>query len=650
MQRSDSDFLDAAGESGWTLVERSRWKKKRKPKTKDDMQEKEQRKIEAQPNGEGKGHAVNHGTRIGTKMEPKMDVPNLNQKSSRWRHHTAVTESRYRMKENNIRPATDTNTRHLSHSTKIIIAKKTRTPTFKNQNNMNTANKAKRSVSPSAEQPNGGKNARTTAMSDDMHGLEEITEKLNEDQENILLEQLKSANIAIVFTLSAETAKTIMHGIATIDRLRTMQIDIEVECRRREVRFEELRYVRNDAGGELVGTLDKMTVHAWYLTKSGFITINGARIYAQAKYCGGNNSNLSLTQLEYANDNKMSGSELRTFFRKLGATDVTIVVHKTKLQQSNKWTTAMACNVASRGARYAFRVLFPSEHEANKVYSNYLKMKNEGWTQDGHLERKERATELNLLMNTEWCRENSKQQRVTSDMLNERRSRSVRLGGVTSDNSMGRVRRVIEELGYQNFIVQMQSDHAIIMMKNETDVEDIISKYGPEGDEKLMNGQQHWRPKKLATISTRGCFRCGVEGHYSKSCPGKTQRYPPTVNDATYAIIAKGRTPATTSSLAIPEQAMSMMKEMVAAQVSQEMSAFRSQTESRMAAQERQITRNSDAIGKVEHKIDNMASNVQQLSSMMQMMMSCQNEMKAMLQVKHTQGTQGTDADMQENY
>ncbi len=91
------------------------------------------------------------------------------------------------------------------------------------------------------------------------------------------------------------------------------------------------------------------------------------------------------------------------------------------------------------------------------------------------------------------------------------------------------------------------------------------------------------------------------------------------------------------------------MQEMVATQVSKELSAFKSQTEVRLAAQERQITRNSDAIGKVETKIDTMANNVMNLSAMMQMMMTSQNELKAMIQGKTAQSTQDTQDTEMEN-
>ena len=59
------------------------------------------------------------------------------------------------------------------------------------------------------------------------------------------------------------------------------------------------------------------------------------RGYIPRPNIAGGSSNLSLNQLEYVNDNKMTGKELNKIFKKLGATYVIIVVHKTKLQNSN---------------------------------------------------------------------------------------------------------------------------------------------------------------------------------------------------------------------------------------------------------------------------------------------------------------------------
>ena len=68
---------------------------------------------------------------------------------------------------------------------------------------------------------------------------------------------------------------------------------------------------------------------------------------------------------------------------------------------------------------------------------------------------------------------------------------------------------------------------------------------------------------------------------------------------------------------------------MVATQVSQEKQALKSQTEVRLTSQERQITRNTQPISKVENKIDQMHNEMSNLASMMHMMMTGQAELKA---------------------
>ena len=117
-----------------------------------------------------------------------------------------------------------------------------------------------------------------------------------------------------------------------------------------------------------------------------------------------------------------------------------------------------------------------------------------------------------------------------------------------------------------------------------------------------------------------------------------------------YAVVARGRSTNPTTTLDLPANAMTMVQELVAAQVSKELSNFRGQIETRLASHERQITRNSEAIGKVENKIDAMINDVHSLSAMMKVMMTSQHEMKALLQSSQgkTQPTQDPDdADME---
>ena len=118
-------------------------------------------------------------------------------------------------------------------------------------------------------------------------------------------------------------------------------------------------------------------------------------------------------------------------------------------------------------------------------------------------------------------------------------------------------------------------------------------------------------------------------------------------------MVTRGRTANMESALAFPEQAMTMVQELVAAQVTKELAAFQSRTETRLATQERQITRNSEAIGKVENKIDNVMTDIQDLSGLMKLMMAGQNEMKIMLKQTKRPRTQSTasfdDDDSMEN-
>ena len=136
-------------------------------------------------------------------------------------------------------------------------------------------------------------------------------------------------------------------------------------------------------------------------------------------------------------------------------------------------------------------------------------------------------------------------QRVSSEMVNERRAQSVRLSGVTSDNSTSRVRKVIEELGFTDFTLQLLFDHAILTMKNESESETLIEKYGAEGGECLMNEQQRWRPKRMPPISYQGCFRCGKSGHFGRLCPGRKQSAPQPSTKPSYALVARFRQPPT---------------------------------------------------------------------------------------------------------
>ena len=121
-------------------------------------------------------------------------------------------------------------------------------------------------------------------------------------------------------------------------------------------------------------------------------------------------------------------------------------------------------------------------------------------------------------------------------------------------------------------------------------------------------------------------------------------------NMESYAVVARERTKNPTTTLDLPGKAMAMVQELVAAQVSKELLNFRRQTETRLASHERQITRNSETIGKVENKIDTIINDVHGLSTMMQLMMTSQHEMKALLQNSQgkTQSTQDpNDADME---
>ena len=48
----------------------------------------------------------------------------------------------------------------------------------------------------------------------------------------------------------------------------------------------------------------------------------------------------------------------------------------------------------------------------------------------------------------------------------------------------------MEDLGFEDFVIQLLDDHAFLRMKTANKADAITEKYGPGGNENLLNGQQ----------------------------------------------------------------------------------------------------------------------------------------------------------------
>ena len=469
--------------------------------------------------------------------------------------------------------------------------------------------KAKRVISPSAEQPSNSQRARISLIDDATHLREGLWQTFDDKQREELETLLKDTSIQLLFAI---TGRSIEDSTGTNQTLSTLQWPIMLACSELKVEFEDpLKLISYpNSNPYLVGTPKTMNIDAWNLPKDGRIHLKemGINVWCTPAYAGKMNSNLTLNQLEYTNPNKLEPGEVMTLMQDLGATDMVICVHAKRLQEHTGWTTAGACNIASQRTEYAFRIMFPNQAETDLVYHNGQELLETGNIEERRGNRAERTAQLKLVMNVAWDHSNRSQKRITKEDSNERQLRSVKLTGVTCDNSSSRVRAKLTDLGFEDFELEMKIDHAIIIMPDEATAAEMIEQYGRGGTDTIRNGHQIWRPQSIhSKLNQLTCFNCGQAGHFATNCTNKSGKSKES-NGWTMVTNNRRRSTGTIQTEVITQQDIAaQVSRMIKEQVATQIAAVEDRMNTRLEVQAKNIAKHSSAIEELDQKLETNA-------------------------------------------
>ncbi|KAG1697095.1 hypothetical protein DVH05_017481 [Phytophthora capsici] len=245
-------------------------------------------------------------------------------------------------------------------------------------------------VRPQGESGGGSrlKRARTQTNQDITHEEsedEELIGPMSDEDWTQLEEQLQTTTTVISFSMT-EASVEVDGCRVTLQHLRR---DILEVCRESGVEFtgDTLTVVTSTRKPKglnqktktyLSGHPKKFDSALWCMLKPGYMEIAGVRIWIQPMFTGRRNTNLTLNELEYVNSNRVTFVQLHEHLQEWGATDCLVVSHSSYVDQNmnRQDCKRSACDCLQVAAYttdivYSFRLFFPSENEANKVFSKY---------------------------------------------------------------------------------------------------------------------------------------------------------------------------------------------------------------------------------------------------------------------------------------
>ncbi|POM74153.1 Hypothetical protein PHPALM_8935 [Phytophthora palmivora] len=183
---------------------------------------------------------------------------------------------------------------------------------------------------------------------------EELVSDMSERDWEILEDDLKRTTTVITFSM---TGSSVIFEECTLT-LAHFRRDILESCRIKGVLFEDNQLIEGVASTKFGNS-----------RRTGVTYLAGTRVRA--------NSNLTLNELEYVNCNRVSFAQLRSW-------GVLAVSHASYLDPYNirQESRRGACDClqvaaySTPGTVYSFRLFFPSEQVANRVYNSFLLSQN----------------------------------------------------------------------------------------------------------------------------------------------------------------------------------------------------------------------------------------------------------------------------------
>ncbi|KAE9132884.1 hypothetical protein PF005_g15914 [Phytophthora fragariae] len=212
---------------------------------------------------------------------------------------------------------------------------------------------------------------------------------------------------------------------------------------------------------------------------------------------------------------------------------------------------------------FAFRLFFPSEEEATRVYANYLASRQA--TAHGAPET-EKTTALKPVSNVSWDRKRSEFFRPTSREYAEAAAKQVKIFGLTMEITTRKLEEAMSAHGYPAIDVLIKGPRrnwAEAEMRTKSQVDELLKEYGPDSSEKIRVGNHVLRFVRGENPQERLCFQCHQSGHFRNQCPELQPK--PTIGQAVRGQVGHEVAPSNTDAVTVTnsEVAMRMMKNMV---------------------------------------------------------------------------------------
>ncbi|KAE9277195.1 hypothetical protein PR003_g28855 [Phytophthora rubi] len=350
--------------------------------------------------------------------------------------------------------------------------------------------------------------------------------------------------------------------------------------------------------------------------KKGYIDVRGVHVWLQPSFTGRVVSNLTMNEIEYQNVNEVQPSALVQMLQGWGATDVIVVSHATNMGVRGRLPAIMCLKSVARTSPdllFAFRLFFPSEEEATRVYANYLAARQA--TAHGAPETEKTTTALKPVSNVSWDRKRSEFFRPTSREYAEAAEKQVKIFGLTMEITTRKLEEAMRAHGYPAMDVLIKGPRrnwAEAEMRMKGQVDELLKEYGPDSSEKIRVGNHVLRFVRGENPQERICFQCHQPGHFRNQCPELQPK--PTIGQAVRGQVGHEVAQSNTDAVTVTnsEVAMRMMKNMATQIVDERTSRLEEKLDRNMQSLAVRVDANEVQQHEVSRKMNTLAESFQQ--------------------------------------